>query len=165
MQCILLHLFLVAPLLGQAMLSIYGREVTGKDPGIVLFAIANAYAANNGLTPTAEELAPLRKKFGSLETKHERGAMDFAYNIVLLSKLNQSWWARYGGKVVLSAFGMHLATDAMLRVVESLEGSGQLQFHDAELRRSFIDYYQRYRGDGVIEGEKVKKLFEEGLPK
>ena len=115
--------------------------------------------------PTAEELAPLRKKFGSLETKHERGAMDFAYNIVLLSKLNQSWWARYGGKVVLSAFGMHLATDAMLRMVESLEASGQLQFHDAKLRRSFIDYHQRYRGDGVIEGEKVKNLFAEGLPK
>ncbi len=165
MQRMLLHLFLVAPLLGQATLSIYGHEVTGKDPGILLFAIANAYAENNGLTPTPEELAPLRKKFGPLEAKHERGAIDFAYNIVMLSKLNQNWWAKYGGKVVLSAFGMHLATDAMLRVVESLEGSGQLQFHDAELRRNFIGHYQRYRGDGVIEGEKVKKLFAEGLPK
>ncbi len=160
-----LHLLLIAPLSGQTTLSIYGRDVTDKDRGVLLFAIANAYADNNGLTPTAEELAPLRKKFGPLAARQERGAMDFAYNIVPLSKLNQNWWAKYGGKLVLSAFGMHPATDAMLRVVESLERSGQLKFHDAELRRNFIDYHQRYRGDGVIEGEKVKKLFAEGLAK
>ena len=165
MRCMLLHLLLVAALSGQSTLSVYGRDVAGKDPGVLLFAIANAYAENNGLRPTEEEMAPLRKKFGPLDAIHQRGAMDFAYNIVLLSKLNQKWWAIYGGKVVLSAFGMHLATDAMLREVDGLEKSGRLKFHDAEVRRNFIGHYQRYRGDGVIEGEKVKQLFAEGLGK
>ena len=165
MRCMLLHFVLVAPILGQAGLTVYGRDVTGKEPGVLLLAIGNAYAEKNGLSPTAEELAPLRRKFGALDARHEQGPMDFPYNLVLLFKLNQDWWGKHGGKVALSAFGMHLATEAMLKVVETLERTGQLKFHHAEIRQNFFDYYQRYRGDGVIEGEKVKKLFAEGLAK
>ena len=80
-------------------------------------------------------------------------------SIMLSFKLNRYLWQKHGGKVVLSAFGFHAATDAILKEVEILERAGTLQFDDARLREPFFRYYRSYRGDGVAEGDRARYLF------
>jgi hypothetical protein len=80
-------------------------------------------------------------------------------SLVLSFKLNRYLWQKHGGKVVLSAFGFHAATDAILKEVEILERAGTLRFDDARLREPFFRYYRSYRGDGVAEGDRARYLF------
>ena len=163
MRCILLHLLFVGTLLGQPVLVTFGREVSQVDPGLMLMTVMEGYAAAHGLTPSEEEMAPLWKKLGGDSPAARR--LNFPFRILLSHKLNQVWWGRHQGRLVLSAFGVHLATDAMLKEVVGMEKTGEVKFLDAVARQKFFDYFDKYSGDGVVRGERVRALLAEGMPK
>jgi hypothetical protein len=163
MRCILLHLLFVETLLGQPVMVAFGKEVSQADPGTMLSAVLEGYAERYGLTPTEAELAPLRKKFGG--DVQARRVLDFPFRIVLSYKLNKVWWEKHQGRLVLSAFGVHLATDAMLKEVLGMEKTGEVKFLDAAARAKFFEHFEKYGGDGVLRGEKARALLAEGLPK
>jgi hypothetical protein len=163
MRCILLHLLLAGALAGQVVMVGFGKEVVVADPWLMGTTILEGYAAKYGLTPTEEELAPLRQKFGGAGAAAR--VIDFPMRILLNYKLNRVWWPKHQGRLVLSAFGVHLATDAMLREVEGMERRGEVKFFDAEVRRKFFEHFEKYGGDGVLRGEKARALLEEGIPK
>jgi hypothetical protein len=158
MRSMLLHLCLCLTVCSGA--EIYGKPVQSNDKGTLLWAIFEGYGAKYGLLPSAEELAPLRKQFGPANR-----LLDFPYRIVLCAKLNRLWWGRHEGNLVLSAFGVHLATDAMLKEVEGMEQRGEVKFSDEAERSKFFAYYKTYRGDGVLTGEKARKLLAQDFPK
>lgn len=156
MKGILLHLLLGYLLAcgAQVRTSAFGKEISRTDPASIFTAISEGYAAKHGLKPTDAELAPLRKVFGP----PLQGGIDFPVLILQGWKLNRAWFDRYGGRLVLSSFGTHLATDAMLKTVEELEATGDVRFADAATRKAFFEHFQNYKGDGVVVGEKAKEI-------
>jgi hypothetical protein len=133
---------------------IFGKQVSQDDkPEVLLAAIAEGYAKAHGLLPTEAELEPMRKQFG----KPVRG-LDFAYQILLHHKLNQALWPKHGGRLVLSAFGVHVAADAMLKEVGEMEKAGNVKFTDADSRKKFVGYLEGYQGDGVVTGERAREV-------
>jgi|GEM_PF-1113128 len=163
MRCILLHLLFVGTLLGQPVMVAFGKEVSQTDTGLMLMTVMEGYAAAHGLTPTEDEMAPLKKKLGG-DSPAAR-ALNFPFRILLSHKLNQVWWGRHQGRLVLSAFGVHLATDAMLKEVVGMEKSGEVKFLDAAARQKFFEYFDKYGGDGVLRGDRARALLAEGFPK
>ncbi|MCX6613317.1 MAG: hypothetical protein NTW74_21020 [Acidobacteria bacterium] len=163
MRCIPLLLLFVGSLLGQPLMVAFGKEVSQADTGLMLMTVMEGYAAAHGLTPTEEEMAPWWKKLGGDSPAARR--LNFPFRILLSHKLNQVWWGRHGGRLVLSAFGVHLATDAMLKEVVGMEKAVEVKFLDAAARQKFFDYFEKYGGDGVVRGEKARELLAGALPK
>jgi len=159
-KCVLLHLLFSGLLFGQTRMVAFGREVASADVGAMLKAVSDGYAAKYGLAPSEEELAPLRKKFG--QVKGERLIVDFPYLVISSWKLNRVWWAKHQGRLVLSAFGVHLATDAMLREIVEMEKGGDVRFLDVEARKQVFDHLAAYRGDGALSGGQAKRLLDDG---
>ena len=163
MRCMLLHLLLAGGLLAaEPVLVAFGENVDSAEPGRMVMAIAEGYAKAHGLTPTEHEIAPLRAKTGPKPRVRE---MDFAYLAVFWQKLNRVWWAKHGGRLVLSAFGTHLAADAMLMEVEQMEKAGEVKFLQAGVRERFFKNYREYRGDGVVSGTKAREVLAENYAK
>jgi hypothetical protein len=160
---VLLHLLFCGLIFAQPKMLAFGKEVESEDTGMVLMVISDGYAAKYGLTPTKEELAPLRKKFPPIEGASR--VLDFPFRIVQSWKLNKVWWDKHGGRLALSSFGVHLATDAMLKEVEAMEKAGDVKFLDPKLREKFFTFFKQYGGDGLVQADKAKRIFEQGLPK
>jgi len=160
---VLLHLLFSGLMLAQPRVVAFGKEVASDDTGTALAAISDGYAAKHGLTPTEEELAPVRKMFPP-QTATSR-VLDFPFRIVQSWKLNRVWWGKHGGGLALSAFGVHLAAEAMLKEVEAMEKAGEVKFVDPAFRRKFFAFYGNYRGDGYVPQDRLKKLLDEGWTK
>lgn len=133
-----------------------GGEVNSGEPKVILSAIVEGYAKKHGLVPTEEELAPLRKLMGP----PVRG-LDFGYQIALHHNLNVALWPKHGGRLVLSAFGVHLAADALLRELAEMEKTGDVKFFDAEAQKKVVAYLTTYGGDGAVTGEKARATLAE----
>ena len=73
-------------------------------------------------------------------------------------KLNRFLWNKHGGRLVLSAFGFHQATDAFAAEVLELERLGVVRFHEARVREDFFRRTQSYTGDGVTVGERARQI-------
>lgn len=154
----LLLLLLALPLRGaEDVVVLWGKPVAASEAGAVVDTFCEAYATHFQLKPTAEDLAPVRRKI----PQPERGIVDFGYLAVRNWKLNRHWWARHGGRLVLSAFGAHLATDAMLAEMSRLERSGEIRWLDEGARRKFRQHWLDYRGDGVVSGARVGELLKQ----
>lgn len=160
MRSVLLHLFFAGLMMAEGGVTAFGKRVETSDPARMLVAIRDGYAARHGLVPTEEELTPLRRKFGIDGGKVRQ--FDFPYEIALSWKLNRVWWGKHGGRLVLSAFGIHLATDGMLKEVEAMEKTGEVRFADRGSRETFFAFYDGYRGDGVTRGERAREILLEG---
>lgn len=84
----------------------------------------------------------------------------FAAEIVRLAKINQFLWKKHGGRLVLSAFGTHLASDAHWAEIVELEKRGVVQFSDAGVRSELQRYLASYGGDGVVTGTRAGEVLE-----
>jgi hypothetical protein len=130
-------------------------------------AFVEEYAKQNGLEPTASELSAMRQLFSrnrpaqpTPETESSRQfAEQWIANTVLNFKVNRSLWNKYGGTVVLSAFGFHIANAATIAEIELLERQGLLRFHQPELREQVFAHYRGMRGDGVVAGARAREIF------
>jgi hypothetical protein len=141
--------------LGDGRTVVYGSATRSDEPTVVLSAIVDGYAARMGLEPSEAELEPWMDRF-----KGQAGRA-MIRNVLLFTKLNRLWWPKHGGRLVLSAFGTHLATDALLREVEALEAQGHVKFADTQTRQRFVAYYSNYRGDGVLTGARAKAVLDQ----
>ncbi len=152
MRCVPLLLLLAGGL--QAGTMVFGKEVERQVPGVIFEAICEGYAEKYGLKPAEADLKALREKLGWNGDRR----VDFAYPVLRALKLNRAWWGRHGGKLVLSAFGVHLATDAMLRELEGMEKRGEVKFDSEAVRKQFFWHYENYGGDGVVKGERARQI-------
>ena len=73
-------------------------------------------------------------------------------------KANRFLWHKHGGRLVLSAFGFHMATDAFAAEVLELEQLGVARFHKTAVRVDFFRRMQTYSGDGVTNGERARQI-------
>ena len=73
-------------------------------------------------------------------------------------KANQFLWHKHGGRLVLSAFGFHTATDAFAAEVLELERLGVARFHKPAVREDFFRRMQTYSGDGVTTGARARQI-------
>lgn len=78
--------------------------------------------------------------------------------VVLGFKVNRLLWSKHGGRLVLSAFGFHQATDAFAAEVLALERTGVARFHNKAVREDFYRRMQTYTGDGVVGGERASQI-------
>ena len=73
-------------------------------------------------------------------------------------KANRFLWHKHGGRLVLSAFGFHTATDAFAAEVLELERLGVARFHKTAVREDFFRRMQTYSGDGITNGERARQI-------
>ena len=73
-------------------------------------------------------------------------------------KVNRFLWNKHGGRLVLSAFGFHSATDAFAAEVLELERLGVVQFQKTGVREDFLRRMQSNTGDGVTNGERARQI-------
>jgi len=124
------------------------------------------YLLANALEPTEVELAMARARFDSVQPeKQVRSAKEreigdkFTFGLVANFKLQRDVYRKHGGRVVLSAFGFHVARDAMIAEWLVWEKSGRWRFASAALRKEVLEYLGTMRGDGVVEGDRAKEVF------
>lgn len=152
---------------GQPAATIYSTTVTVPAGGreAVFGVFGQAFTAEllkqNRLEPSAAELAAAgrRMKLAREDARARQIQDQFVYLIIANFKLNRLLYTRHGGRVALSAFGTHLATDAWLQEMADLERQGYLRFHQPGFRRDLIDYLEQYRGDGVVQGARAREIF------
>jgi hypothetical protein len=74
-------------------------------------------------------------------------------------KLQREFFRRHGGRVVLSAFGFHVAKDAMAAEWLAWELQGRWRFPNPKVRADIFKMLDAMGGDGVVEGERAKEVF------
>ena len=115
----------------------------------------------------------LMRKHGMSETEaRERAKTQLAEMAARKKKMDDGWveslstgfkanrflWHKHGGRLVLSAFGFHTATDAFAAEVRELERLGVARFHKTAVREEFFRRMQTYSGDGVTNGERARQI-------
>ena len=78
--------------------------------------------------------------------------------LALSFKVNRLLWNKHGGRLVLSAFGFHQATDAFAAEVLELERMSVARFHSTAVREAFFQRMKTYTGDGVTVGERARRI-------
>ena len=91
----------------------------------------------------------------AMKKKMDDGWME---SMALGFKTNRFLWNKHGGRLVLSAFGFHQATDAFAAEVLELERLGVARFHNTAVREDFYRRMQTYTGDGVTIGERARRI-------
>ncbi len=132
-------------------------------------ALVHEIARRNRIEPAAPELAAMRKKWnaaapgnstGSASQSGSRKKLDeeWVQALVVGFKVNRYLWNKHGGRLVLSAFGFHLATDGFAAEARILEQSGVVRFENAADRETFFRRIDTYTGDGVTRGERAREI-------
>ncbi len=157
------------------MLTVNGQTVVSDK--LIDSALAREIARINGIEPTGPELDAMRKKWNraaaALKGSQPPGAQpELAEIAAMKKKMNEGWveamalsfklnrllWNKHGGRLVLSAFGMHQATDAFAAEVLELERMSVARFHTTAAREAFFRRMQTYTGDGVTGGERARRI-------
>jgi len=121
-----------------------------------------AYIKANDLEPSEAELARLRAHFNKGDETSARAreiTAGFTYSLAANFKAQRDFFRKRGGRVVLSAFGFHVAKDAMAAEWLTWETTGKWRFPDARVRSEVLKMLDEMRGDGVVEGERAKEIF------
>lgn len=170
---LLLLLFTAALLQAQPLITIYQKTVDtpsgggAKDiSGLINEAFVEQYATQNHLEPAPAELDAMRVKWNRNKAQRPNPATPssskldelWIRRLIVYHKVNRHLFQKHGGRLVLSAFGFHLATDAWLKEIALLEQAGQIRFQTPAIRESYFKTQQQYRGDGIVQGAKAMEI-------
>lgn len=132
---------------------------------LVLRPLLDAYAREHGESPTDAEVEKLQKEMLSIRLPDGRSPPDdeqsraFVNSLVLNWKVQRSLHRRYGGRVLLSSLGFHVAVDAQLAYLREAASQGAFEISDAELARDFWRAAaMEGQGDGDVEGDEATEL-------
>jgi hypothetical protein len=152
----------------QPVLTIYSRTVemhqlpqSGKDAHEAIDRVLfEEFAKANRLDPSEAELAGIRRKLRlTLPESPSPQPQDlFTAALVTGFKVNRFLWNKHGGRLVLSAFGFHMATDGWIAEIVLLERRGLVRFHRRDLRESYLRRLRNYGGDGVVSGSEAQRI-------
>jgi len=97
-------------------------------------------------SPTQLDIAPGDREFMSI--------------LVENWKVQRSLYQRYGGKVLVSSLGTHVAIDAMKKFLEEEEKSGSFEIFDPDLRAAFwTAVADESWADVVVQGRRADEVF------
>lgn len=95
-----------------------------------------------------------------LEAKAREGDLKMASALVQNWKVQRSLYKRYGGRVLVSSFGFHVAIDAMKQFFQEEEKRGSFEIPDPDLRAAFWKAVANESwADGVASGRGAKDVF------
>ncbi len=163
---------LLAPCVcGEEVAFVYRRHIDRKEVGknedesftwLVTKALGDEYLNRAGLRIETRELQRMAEKFGyswdEMQKEPNRIREAWVRSYVWNFKLQKALWEKHGGRVVLSAFGLHSAPDALIAELEALEKSGEFAVYDARLRELLFRRLKEQRGDGVVTGERARQV-------
>jgi hypothetical protein len=122
-----------------------------------------AYIKANALEPAETELAKLRTLFNKGDEEASARTREitatFTYALAANFKVQRDLFRKHGGRLVLSAFGFHVAKDAMAAEWLAWEKAGRWRFPSPEIRTAVFKTLSEMGGDGVVEGERAKEIF------
>jgi hypothetical protein len=121
-------------------------------------AFSSGYLKRNNLEVTTQEIEAIRAKFQP-NVRQGRAADMFIKMIADSFKAQQALYRKHGGRVALSAFGAHLATDATVAEMRSLEKTGEVEFGSFAVREAFYKKILDSRGDGLTQGKNADEAF------
>lgn len=120
-----------------------------------------AFLEANRLEPRREELNALRAKSppgrAGNAKREERISDWFTYSLAANYKFHRELHRKHGGRVVLSAFGFHVAADAMIAEWTEWERAGRWRFPSEQVKAAALQHLRTMRGDGVVEGERARE--------
>jgi len=165
----MLAIFLLARigLAAESSVTIFGQELAlGADATPKLIServmplFVREYARRMKLEATEAEVELLLAKAPELrKPEGSSGVADtFFRSLITHFKLNRELYRKHGGRVALSAFGFHLAKDAVVAELRSLEHTGELRIPDGR-RTEFYEYLSKTPGDGVVTGAAAAAAF------
>lgn len=94
------------------------------------------------------------------EAKAREGDRRMASVLVQNWKVQRSLFKRYGGRVLISSLGFHVAIDAMKQFFQEEEKRGSFEIPDPELRAAFWKAVaDESWADGVASGRGAKDVF------
>jgi hypothetical protein len=106
------------------------------------------------------ELAQVERPSTISKAEILAGNRKFASTLVQSWKVQRSLYRRYGGRVLLSSFGTHVAVDAMKRFLQEEEKRGSFEIHDPGLRAAFwAAVAEETWADGVVTGRSADEVF------
>ena len=105
-------------------------------------------------------LADWERPPADLEAKAREGDLKMASVLVQNWKVQRSLYRKYGGRVLVSSFGFHVAIDAMKQFLREEEKRGSFEIPDADLRAAFwTAVADESWADGVASGRGAEKVF------
>ncbi|MEM7182845.1 MAG: hypothetical protein AAF518_18180, partial [Spirochaetota bacterium] len=86
---------------------------------------------------------------------------DFNKWFLINWKCNQFLLEKYGGNMVLSAFGFHQAAEAERKYLQKLQQEGKFKIYDKKLKKEFWQKLNKEKfGDGVVSEERGKEILD-----
>jgi hypothetical protein len=85
---------------------------------------------------------------------------EFMSALVQNWKVQRSLYQRYGGRVLFSSFGTHVAIDALKKFLQEEQKRGSFEIFDPELRAAFwTATADETWADGVVQGRSADEVF------
>lgn len=105
-------------------------------------------------------LADWQRPPEGFEAKAREGDLKMASALVQNWKVQRSLYKRYGGRVLVSSFGFHVAIDAMKQFLQEEEKRGAFEIPDPGLRAAFwAAIADESWADGVASGRGAENVF------